>query len=267
MIILKETKQPARFDFDDDSLYPPILYQDFNDPRGYTDSRICDRTLELPDDIHWNKHFTNFHLYYDFNEQIYKKRKSYFHISNAPFLSIKGGTAQWITPVAFFAMDIKICIDYLRIDKKVSCAKWAYIHHCVNVETMNLFNPDSKNDVNAVSFSKKAVSHLARLYASSRPHRYWGVLEQNYIMSPVYKYRGKTPFDGIALNFKNRLTGDKERVEGLCLFQRAASKMKVMRIAAVNNIFDSNFDPRNYTFESPESIVSMYQNGYYPYSH
>jgi hypothetical protein len=160
-------------------------------------------------------------------------------------------------------MDIKTCIDYLRIAKKKSPPKWTFIHHCVNIEPMDLFNPDSENDINMVGFSKEAKALLVKLFTSGYSHRYWWILERAQIMKPIYDYKGKIPFNGIALNFKNSLTRAEDRTEGLCLFQRSTSKMKVMRIAAINNLFDSNFDPRNYTYNNPESIVDNYKNGYY----
>jgi hypothetical protein len=250
-----------RFDFDDDERYPPILYK-----TGDGSPQEMEEYMKLPIEAFWNAGFTNFHLDYDLKEQIYKKRKSYFHISEKPHTSIEASNLRrrWVAPAAFFAMDVKTCMDYFRLRYEGHPApNVAFLHHCANVSPMNLFNPDSRADINSVLFSEKAEATLIGLYASGHPHRYWQILERPEIMGPIYNYRGKAPFDGIALNFKNKLSADTDRTEGLCLFQRATRKMDVMRIAVVENPLSSKFDPRNYAYLSPGSVVMNYDKGYY----
>ena len=272
MIILvpkKESRQSSyrggrRFDFDDDKLYPPFLHDVYPDGYDNLGDGWFDATLHLPERAMWNAGFTNYHLEYDFKEQVYKKRKSYFHISDKPHprINAKNSNGKWVAPVAFFAMDVKTCIDFYaaKISGMHKSPK-AFLHHCANNGPLNLFNPDS-NDINRVPFPDIIRNEIIKLRASPYPNRYWAMLEQRPFMGPVYKYqKGKDVFDGMALNFKGTRTGDEERTEGIGLFSRGSIKMDVMRIAVIEDVFSDDFDPRNLFYNNPDSIKMSYRDG------
>lgn len=266
----KESRQSPyrggrRFDFDDDKLYPPFLHDVYHEGDDIGEGWY-EATVHLPERAMWNAGFTNYHLEYALKEQVYKKRKSYFHISNKPYEQIRAenGKGRWPVPVAFFAMDVKTCLDFYtakflgRPDSNI-----AFLHHCANNAPMNLFNPDS-NDIDRVSFTDKARNGIMKLRLSSYPNRFWMMLENREVMEPIYKYqRGKDVFDGMAINFKSTKTKDEEHTEGICRFSRGVLKMDVMRIAVVKDVFSSDFDPRNFYYMNPDSVSLSYQDGRY----
>ena len=171
MIILapqKESRQSPyrggrRFDFDDDKLYPPFLHDVYHEGDDIGEGWY-EATVHLPERAMWNAGFTNYHLEYDLKEQMYKKRKSYFHISDEPHPRIvaKNEGGKWAAPVAFFAMDVKTCIDFYaaKISGMHKSPK-AFLHHCANSAPMNLFNPDS-NDIDRVPFSNMAKNGIMK---------------------------------------------------------------------------------------------------------
>jgi hypothetical protein len=256
MIIWKENT--SGFDFDDDEKYPPILHRQLDKNAGVPS---IEEMIRISDTAYWSASFTNFHFDYDLNEQVYKKRKSYFHISDTPYHRIKAKDTHWMTSVAFFAMDVKTCVDFFKIkySRWPQPPKTAFLHHCANATSMNLFNPDSESDIDKVPFSKVAAKSLNDLYTRGDPHRFWITLEHKEIMGPIYEYRDQRGmFDGIALNFKNSRSGTEDRTEGLCLFQRSTKKMDVMRIAVVDDPLSPSFDPRNYAYLNPGKVISDY---------
>jgi hypothetical protein len=228
---------------------------------------MADKYMRLPEKVLFggDGYFSNYHIAYDFDEQEYKKKKSYFHISFMPFDTVRAKISRIRSiPAAFFAMDAKTCIDYFCISQKVK-TKYVFLHHCANMKSMNLFNPDSKRDIGTVSFTDRdreiLLSYIKSSFSGSSGHRYWIMLERPSIMTSIYR----TPeYDGIALNFHNSFTGENDRAEGLCLFDRSERRMSVMRIAVINNpVFDPSIDPRNCNFLSPECVIQQYRDGQY----
>lgn len=185
---------------------------------------------------------------FDYNEKIYKKRKVYFHISPYLFSDIKAvcGEKRSI-PTVYFSMDIKMCINLFKNRYDVGPA---FIYRCVNNRAINLFNPESKKDIDSLQFTPENKEHYPDLFSfkSSGDKRlgFLGVLEQDYIMQKIYS---QIKCDGIALDINESMAlNSSDKVEGFCLFDRGTSAIQIMNIARIDNIQTSKINYNNLRF-------------------
>jgi hypothetical protein len=197
---------------------------------------------------------------YDLDEQIYKKRKVYFHISNIPLKSIttKAKGTRRIISAAFFAMDVQTCIDFFKYKFEEDTA---FLHRCLNNRAMNLFNPASGSDIDSLNFNPQDRANFLWLLQPAKSRmlgknmRYWETLERKEIMGIIYN---RTKCDGMALDFyKPGATSWTDRTEGFCLFDRGINAINVIDVARIDNVQTSPVDPRKLTFwdaRSPELL-------------
>jgi hypothetical protein len=259
-----------KVDLNDTTRYPPVLFEDINDPRVLNEDIDSPRVYfraKLPVSAIWNKGgYTRYCYQYDFTEQLYKKRKMYFHIEDRPQIKARAVTVgKRIFPMVFFAMDERMCGDFFRIAHQNTSLQTAYLHQCVNIEPMELFNPDSISDIRRIPSNVRTGmdAMLTKLRDDIKSRRFWRVMESNGVTRAVY---GVKEFDGIALDFQSQASHLESRTEGLCLFDRAEDKIKVARIAVVpmQDIRESlTFDPRRYLYENPQAVVENYNAGKY----
>jgi hypothetical protein len=266
MIIWQE--QP---DLNDSIKYPPVLFEDITDQRIINENVDSPRVFaraKLPASAVWNKGgYTRYCYQYDFDEQTYRKRKMYFHIEDCPQIKAKAITAnKRLFPMVFFAMDERMCRDFFRIAHQNTTLRTAYLHQCVNISPMELFNPDSVTDLEKIPVKAKMGIDkvLYNLRKEIKSRRFWQVMESPGVTKAVYGIR---EFDGIALDYQSQGSSEKDRTEGLCLFDRAEDKMKVVRIAVIpmSDILENQtFDPRKYSYENPQAVINNFNNGQYP---
>ena len=232
-----------------------LLYKDKSEVLGEGLRMPSKRELETFGDALW-KHTPYNEVYiYDLDEQIYKKRKVYFHISHVPLKNINARINMFRSvPAAFFAMDFRTCIDFFkyRYNGKPPAA---FIHRCVNNRSIDLFNPASSSDADSLKLNPAELDVFNKLLqqakAEGKNTRYWIVMEQDKIMKTVYS---NTKYDGIALDFyKQGATSWKDRTEGFCLFDRGISAMAVMDIVKVDEIPKLPIDPKKLMFYVPGS--------------
>jgi hypothetical protein len=265
MIIWQE--QP---DLNDPIKYPPVLFEDITDQRIINENINSPRVYaraKLPASAIWNKGgYTRYCYQYDFIEQTYKKRKMYFHIEDRPQVKARATTAnKRLFPMMFFAMDERMCRDFFSIAHQNTTLQTAYLHQCVNISPMELFNPDSASDLNKIPVKARigidAVLNDLRKEIKSR--RFWQVMESPGVTKAVY---GVKEFDGTALDYQSQGSAEEDRTEGLCLFDRAEDRMKVVRIAVIpmSDILGNQvFDPRKYSYENPQTVIKSYNDGKY----
>jgi hypothetical protein len=258
-------------DLNDSIKYPPVLFEDITDRRIINENIDSPRVYaraRIPASAIWNKGgHTRYCYQYDFNEQTYKKRKMYFHIEDRPQMEAKAITAnKRLFPMVFFAMDERMCRDFFRVAHQNTGLQTAYLHQCVNISPMELFNPDSASDLEKIPVKARIGmgTVLNDLRKEIKSRRFWQVMEYPGVTKAVY---GVREFDGIALDYQSQGSAKEDRTEGLCLFDRAEDKMKVVRIAVVPmlDILKSQaFDPRKYSYESPQTVIKNYLDGKYP---
>jgi hypothetical protein len=205
-------------------------------------------------EVAWSNPAVDETYLYDFEEQVYKKRKVYFHISNMPFAVIdaKIGKRVGSIPAAYFAMDISTCLDFFKHKFK---NETAFLHRCVNNRAMNLFNPCSRFDLASLELDSESKVYFHRWLqtmqrdAKGKSIRYWNALERSDVMNLIYN---RTDCDGIALDFyEANITRRQERTEGFCLFDRAVNAMKMIDIAKIDDV--DNFNPERASFWPPNS--------------
>jgi hypothetical protein len=224
------------------------------------------RRAQLPVTLFWNnweRHFTDCHVVYDIKEQVYKRRRSYFHISTEPLVHVQARVRNGRSvPVAFFALDAKFCFDYFKIASGGMRWKYAFLHHCVNFRPMNLFNTDSDSDFNSLPVSVQLeIARLSSIFPPENTGRYWEVLESKWALPAIYANK-KPKFDGLALNFKNPLSKPADQVSGIGLFSRGENKMDVVLTAVVENPYQS-VNLKNLVFRYPKEVRADYENGKY----
>jgi hypothetical protein len=210
----------------------------------------------------WTYHPYDEVVLYDFEEQVYKKRKVYFHISHAPLNSIRPKVMKKYRtiPAAFFAMDVQTCVDFFKEKYKFFDTP-AFLHRCVNNRAMNLFNPASDADVDSLNFDPQKRDVFLKMLQPVRSRmlskniRYWRTLEDDTIMNIIY---ARTKCDGMALDFYNQgVTSWTDRTEGFCLFDRGINAINVIDVARIDNIQTSPVDPKKLAFwdaKSPELL-------------
>jgi hypothetical protein len=214
------------------------------------------KCLDSFKEFHWKDIPYDEVIFYDLDEQIYKKRKVYFHISRVPLNIIRPKSLKKYRtiPAAFFAMDAQTCIDFFKY-KSQSFGWPAFLHRCLNNRAMNLFNPASDIDLHYLDFDQQKLLHPAKLRMISKNIRYWSVLEDDTIMKTIY---ARTTCDGIALDFyQHDITSWDDRTEGFCLFDRGINAINVIDVARIDNIQTSPVDLRKLTFwdaKSPELL-------------
>jgi len=202
----------------------------------------------------WSVHEWDEAVFYDLEEQVYKKRKLYYHISNKLYKKIDAYPFPGYrsVPAAFFAMDAKTVIEFYRY--KFKGFTTAYLHRCINNRMMNLFNPESDSDVDSlnlgVSDRSKFLDELRPDTSGGKNTRYWEVLEKDYVMKMIYS---RTKCDGIALDYYAQgITSKDDRTEGFCLFKRGLDAMPVIDIARLDDIYRCpDIDPKKLEFKKP----------------
>jgi hypothetical protein len=263
VIVIRDPFDPYDYVTDYPLFYEPghlLEGQDY-DLGEYFYQRGC-----LPETVfwnNWNRDFTDCHVVYDIKEQVYKRRRSYFHISTEPLVKVQARLRNnRALPVAFFALNAGLCFDYFRIATKGKHWKYAFLHHCVNFRPMNLFNTDSDFDFNCLSASVQlGINSMLSRFPPGNTRRYWEVLESRNALSAIYA-NTKPKFDGLALNFKNRLSKPVDQVEGIGLFDRGEGKMDVVLTAVVENP-DQPIDFKKLIFHDSKEVRDEYENGKY----
>ena len=210
----------------------------------------------LPVEGAWSHAYSDSAYCFDLNEQVYKKRKVYFHISTKLLRNIKAQTGLACSvPAVFYAQDAATCINYYKIATR-GTIPFAYLHRCLNIRSMQLFNPLLKNDKKMLFQVLTADEQLLvqkimnswKLLAGKN-ERHWLALENKVLMNLIYK---KTKFDGIVLDFAFTDSDYEKRYEGFCLFDRAENIMKVVDAAKIDNINDKNLDITKLWYEYPQ---------------
>lgn len=220
-----------------------------------------------PEDALWSHGYRDYTYEYDLQEQIYKKKKLYFHISPEILIAITARTKQGrrAIPVAFYAQDPQTCIDYFRFAVQGAELRKGYLYRSVNTCGMNLFNPAVKFDLDSLMITdamKKQFVHILNPSQSGGKNiRYWRILESNQILQMIYT---RPNFDGLALDFYKAGTTDWEkRTAGFGLFDRADGVMRIIDVAAIDNIYDHNLDGTKLNYVPlPEFINSRMKNSY-----
>jgi hypothetical protein len=263
MIILRSQFDP----YDYVTGYPILYEHDLWGREDYALGPYLRRRVQLPETLFWNghdQHFTDCHVFYDVKEQVYKRRRSYFHISAEPLIHVEARTSDSRSvPVAFFALDVKFCSDYFKIAYGRYNLKYAFLHHCVNFRPMNLFNTDSDSDFNSLSVSVQSeIDGLLNRFPSGNTRRYWMALESEKVLRAIYANAARSKFDGLALNFKNSLSKPADQVEGIGLFDRGENKMDVVLTAVVENPYQP-IALKKLKFESPLKVRAEYEDGKY----
>jgi hypothetical protein len=224
------------------------------------------RRGRLPETLfwnNWNHHFADCHVAYDIKEQVYKRRRSYFHISTEPLVHVQARVRNGRpVPVAFFALDVKLCFDYFKIASGGKRWKYAFLHHCVNFSPMNLFNTDSNRDFNSLPASiQLRIAQFSSIFPPGNTGRYWEVLESKKVLQAIYA-NIKPQFEGLALNFRNAFSKPDDQVAGIGLFDRGENKMDVVLTAVVENPYQP-LVLKNLKFEEPQEVRDEYDNGKY----
>lgn len=267
MIILKESsKNIYNQELDDEKKYPPIFYEDFSNPRTRSLDAMQARAY-IPAEAIWKVGgYTRYCYALSLNETKYRKKKMYFHISHIPQAIIRAGTANGRRPypMAFYAMDERMCRDFFKEAQYSLNVEFAYLHQCINVDTLNLFNPDSARDLKTtpVYLQQKWNSILSYLSSKAKikSRRYWPLLESFEVMDAIYR---EQCFDGMALDYQVIGKIEKDRTEGLGLFNRAENKIRVVRIAAIpmqDILSNVVFDPRKYEYLTPQEAVDRFNS-------
>jgi len=221
---------------------------------------ISETIRNLPVEVRWSTPDFSDEVYvFDLNEQVYKKRKVYFHISNQPLSRVLAKPRSFrIVPAAFFAMDALTCTDFFNYKFRKKTDR-AFLHRCVNKRPMNLFNPGSEQDLNTLNLTPKDRTELLTAFLSYKPkgknNRYWRVLEEESRIVAIYNH---SKYDGIALDFfEQRVTDWNERTEGFCLFDRSIDAITVVDVAVVEDIRSPLFNFDRLTFEAPSYFQRM----------